>query len=229
MNGVIFWDFDGTLVYKNKSFLESLMKALEGEERRPSADVCQAYLLGTCSWNFPEKSYTDCTGEDWWADLLDKTSAFLKKNGIPECRSVKICEQFRKNVVTYPYVLYEDAEEILSYAKEKGYRNYILSNNFPELVRTVERFGLDRLFTDCFLSTDIGYEKPRVEIFEYALRHAGNPERVYMVGDNPEADIKGAAKAGIHTVLVHPDGAGKNGNKEADDIFQTLAEIKVIL
>lgn len=42
-----------------------------------------------------------------------------------------------------------------------------------------------------------------IEIFEYALHIAGNPEICYMIGDNPVADIQGGKGAGMKTILVH--------------------------
>jgi putative hydrolase of the HAD superfamily len=44
----------------------------------------------------------------------------------------------------------------------------------------------------CLSSANIGYEKPHSEAFKTALRECGNPETVWMIGDNIEADIKGA-------------------------------------
>ena len=41
---------------------------------------------------------------------------------------------------------------------------------------------------------------------------ANNPDVCYMVGDNPIADIDGAQKAGIKTILVH-----KKSNKISPD------------
>ena len=48
-----------------------------------------------------------------------------------------------------------------------------------------------------------GYEKPRREIFKYALSQAGNPEVSYMIGDNPIADYQGGLDAGMIPILVH--------------------------
>ena len=36
---------------------------------------------------------------------------------------------------------------------------------------------------------------------------AGNPEKCFMVGDNPQSDIKGALGVGIPAILVHNNDA----------------------
>lgn len=51
-------------------------------------------------------------------------------------------------------------------------------------------------------SARTGYEKPNPKMFAAALALAGTPERVWMVGDNPTADIAGAQAAGIPSILV---------------------------
>ena len=53
------------------------------------------------------------------------------------------------------------------------------------------------------VSGEIGYDKPRREIFEVAMRLAVHPDCCFFIGDNPIADGQGAANAGIHAMLVH--------------------------
>jgi putative hydrolase of the HAD superfamily len=59
----------------------------------------------------------------------------------------------------------------------------------------------------------VGAEKPHRAIFEHALRTVGveRTEDVWMVGDNPEADVGGALAVGIRALLadgVYPDSVG---------------------
>ena len=70
----------------------------------------------------------------------------------------------------------------------------------------------------------VGYEKPRKELYDYAINLAGNPDICYMIGDNPIADIGGAKNAGITAVAVH-----ECRESEADYYFETLSEIFEIL
>ena len=214
MKKAIFWDFDGTLD-------ESLRKYGHVIERA----ILKAFLMRVCSWYIPQKDYTDATDEKWWEKLLSNLEVFCRKNHIEQTEHAAICKTFRENVVAYEYKLYDDAEEILAYCREKGYENYLLPNNFPELVQVVRRFGLDQYFLNYFISSKIGYEKPRVEIFQYAFESAGKPEVCYMVGDNPIADIKGAGDVGLKTILVHKEAAEIVPNyrcKELRDIMKYL-------
>lgn len=203
MKKTVFWDFDGTLVETNQSFFEALNGALTEQGYGIDKAIIKDFLGEACTWNVPEQSYLHATGELWWKKLLDKVRVFCERNGVlPECIP-EICAEFRRRAVAYDYILYEDARSALEESAALGYENYLLSNNFPELIETVDRFGLKDLFCGFFLSSCIGYEKPRKEIFEYALKHAGNPQMCVMVGDNPIADIQGAQTAGMRTIQVH--------------------------
>lgn len=224
-NKVIFWDFDGTLIYSNESFLCSLTAAFKQYNYVFEDSKIKEFLVSACSWYVPSKEYTDMTGELWWQELLCKIQLFCEKSSIKRSDSELICKKFRENVINYNYELYDDAEDILSYCKNKGYDNYILSNNFPELVEVVKRFGLDKYITDCFLSSNIGYEKPRIEIFRYAIAKVNNPEYCYMIGDNPVADIQGGNEAGLQTILVHKADA----NACAKYVCENLIDIKEVL
>lgn len=165
----IFWDFDGTLIYSNESFKDSLEYAFKKYDYDFEECILKEFLVSACSWYMPELEYTNMTGDLWWENLIDKLQLFCNRQGIIEGDCNLICNQFRTNVISFKYKLYDDAQDILAYCKNRGYDNYILSNNFPELIQVIKNFNLDKYITDYFLSANIGYEKPRVEIFQYAI------------------------------------------------------------
>ena len=225
MKQTVFWDFDGTLVYCNQSFLDALQQALQEKQCETDRECCARFLQEASSWNHPEESYIGRTGECWWTDLQDKIKIFLDSIHVSLNVQNEICEMFRKNAISYSYHIYEDATEILEKTKRNGVSNYIISNNFPELIQTIEKMGISRYFEDVFLSANIGYEKPRAEIFQYALQQTGQPEMAYMVGDNPAADIQGAAAVGMRTIMVH----GTAPVADAEYTCRSLIEIQDIL
>ncbi|MGH7576825.1 MAG: HAD-IA family hydrolase, partial [Longimicrobiales bacterium] len=54
----------------------------------------------------------------------------------------------------------------------------------------------------------IGYEKPNPRAFRHVLNAVGPSGPVWMIGDNPIADVAGAAAVGIPGILVRSDGEG---------------------
>ncbi len=67
-----------------------------------------------------------------------------------------------------------------------------------------------------------GYEKPRKEIFEYAILNAGKPEIRYMIGDNPIADYEGGFKAGMIPILVHNTVEGMRCCEQLVDLLDMI-------
>lgn len=225
MKKVLFWDFDGTIIYPNESFLDALDRTVRRFGFEIERGDMRRFLHRACSWYSPEVSYENEIGGGWWRRLFGRFEIFFEGYGIPRVFYPEMEEFFRGLILDFRnYRLYEDAEGVLRECLEKGYLNYILSNNFPELSRVVECLGLGNYFAGYVVSSAVGYEKPRAEIFQRALQAAGDPEICYMIGDNPMADIRGGHEVGMKTVLVHT--AGGSG---ADWNCGRLTEIPAIL
>ena len=114
------------------------------------------------------------------------------------------------------YTPYDDALPILQDLSEKGWQHFIVSNNYPELPEVVSHLSFSDLITECITSGLVGYEKPNPGIFEHAMDRAGRPEKVWMVGDNINADVRGAEAVGIPAILVHTQVTEKPGYYAAD-------------
>lgn len=224
MKKAIFWDSDGTLLYGNESFKCSLIRALDIYGYSVDEKLIKQFLLGACSWNKPEEDHGDLNGEEWWERLLGGLRAFCEEQGVSPSDAIAVCSAFRSNVVSYEYEAYPDAKCVLQHFKAKGYENYIISNNFPELGEVFVRLGLDEEISGYVLSASVGYEKPKKEIFEYAVLNAGNPEVRYMIGDNPVADYEGGLKAGLKPILVHKKEDGKLCCEQLKELFDMIAE-----
>lgn len=67
--------------------------------------------------------------------------------------------------------------------------------------------GLLACFTVQTFSNEVQFAKPHPGIFQHTLEALGtqSPASVLHVGDNAQADIQGAAAAGMATALVTPD------------------------
>ena len=225
MKKALFWDFDGTLIHPNESFLDAMHTALSKHNFMVSPDEIRAFLRTACSWYTPEAAYTDKTGEQWWTALYDRFSLFYKKLGVPQAKEMIINNHFRQQILdSGNYALYDDAVPVLKRCIDMGYKNYILSNNYPELSSVAKELGLSTYISGYFVSSLIGYEKPRIELFRHALHVAGSPDYSCMIGDNPVADIQGGKAAGMNTILVHQNGDGSAGCQ-----CHTLSEIPSLL
>ena len=71
-------------------------------------------------------------------------------------------------------------------------------------VQKISNAGLKGFFSKLFMAEMVGYQKPDKRFFEYAIKsvHAHKSESL-MIGDDPDADIVGAAHAGIDQVYFN--------------------------
>lgn len=221
----LFWDFDGTLILPNESFLDALQHALKPFNYSVNPETIRIFLRSACPWYHPEKSYTDTTGVNWWDHFFESFEGFYMEHSIADSDREKINQLFKEYILNDKnYTVYPDADMVLHQCHGMGYKNYILTNNFPELAVIAKRIGLSKHIDDYIISTNIGFEKPRPELFQYALRIANVPDICYMIGDNPVADIQGGKQMGMKTIFVH-----KGICSEADYNCDDLKEIPALL
>ena len=103
--------------------------------------------------------------------------------------------------------LYFYARELLAYLSAHHYTLTLLSNGFREVqYKKLDNTGLRPFFDHIVLSDEVGFMKPHPGIFTCALGHfSAAPAEAIMIGDNFEADIRGAARVGIAQIYFNPD------------------------
>ena len=128
--------------------------------------------------------------------------------GVDPGRHAELARAFRARFVdgTVGWQVFSDTVPALRATAGAGWRNVIVSNHVPELTGLVDALGLSSLVEDVFSSALVGYDKPHPELFRHALHACGDPARRWMVGDNPEADVRGAQALGIPAVLIRTEG-----------------------
>ena len=126
-----------------------------------------------------------------WADRLQVSSVSL--NSAFLAAMAEICRPL------------EGAVELLDSLRGRA-RLGIITNGFGELQQIrLERTGLSERFELLVISELVGAAKPHPDIFLHALERMGNPspDRVLMVGDNPDTDILGGIQAGFDTCWIN--------------------------
>ncbi len=103
----------------------------------------------------------------------------------------------------------EGTRETLDGLAARGFRLGVVSNADGRVRRLLEELGLADRFEIIVDSHEVGFEKPDPRIFEVARAHFGEPaRRCAYVGDFPQVDMVGAARAGMAPVLLDPLGLG---------------------
>ena len=106
------------------------------------------------------------------------------------------------------------------------YRLGALSNGNADIFRV----GLGDIFDFAINAIDVGVPKPEPAMFKAACALLDlAPSQIVHVGDEPEHDIRGAARAGYRTVWVNRTGKPWPGGDPADAEIRTLDELEGIL
>jgi len=101
--------------------------------------------------------------------------------------------------------LVEGARKVLDYLHGR-YDVAIITNGFKEVqYDKIIKSGLSKYFRKIFISEEIGAQKPKKEIFEYAIKSMNAPKNSsLMIGDSWDADILGAMNFGIDQIYYNP-------------------------
>jgi putative hydrolase of the HAD superfamily len=120
------------------------------------------------------------------------------------------------------------AIETLKYLSQ-NYDLHIITNGFAESQRTkLKCSNLAHYFKTLTISEEVGAQKPHAHIFNSALKNAGSSMTVsHYIGDNLEADVKGAIDSGWqaywytqdHGAFQHPQCTAIKSLLELKHIF----------
>ncbi len=167
-------------------------------------------------------------------DYVERLRRILEAIGLGEDAERLAEEIWRRYLDEWPRQsrLDPEAPELLRRLRA-GYK-LALVTNFPDLPtahRVFDTLNLWEYFDAIVVSAEVGYRKPSPLIFQKALEQLKvKPQEAVMVGDTLEADIEGAKKLGIKTILIDPERARRGENPGgADAIIGSLRRLEEAL
>ena len=197
------WDFDtnarDTMVDVYSEF--NLDKTVTPEFEQ----FYQKYLYhNKILWERFQKGFISADELKWkrmWRTLLEFK---IGNEGLAKNLSGRFLEILPTKKNMFPYTV-----EILNYLSDKNYILHLITNGFEKTQwNKLRNSKIDHYFTEVITSEASNSVKPEKEIFEYAMKKSGAELKdSIMIGDNLEADIKGAMNAGMDAVFVNHIGA----------------------
>jgi len=124
---------------------------------------------------------------------------------------------------------FPEVKEVLSELKQRGLKIGLISNGYEEEIHIIlEKANLENAAFDIIIGVDtIKKVKPNPDIFRYAISKLDvKPEETVFVGDNVEADYKGAENAGIHALLVDRTEKRQSDIKTIKNLREVLSLIR---
>ena len=224
----IFWDFDGTLAYRDGMWTDTLLSVLHNNGITIiSKEHVKPFLNTGFTWHSPEIPHSDFFhGMKWWEYYEKYFSDIFQKLGISGEQSKKMSKEVRAEYLNIAkWHVYDDVENALIKLSNKKYVHIILSNHVPELLGLVKKLKIDMYFEKVYSSANIGYEKPNSKIFDYVTNDLRTDKtNCIMIGDSYESDIVGALNSGIEPILVR-----KENKKNYQWYCQSLKDITKVI
>ncbi|MEJ2177381.1 MAG: HAD-IA family hydrolase [Gammaproteobacteria bacterium] len=121
--------------------------------------------------------------------------------------------------------LFEGAIDLLELVSQRYQVGAITNGNAD-----VHRVGIGHYFDFSISASGAGASKPSPVIFQAAADHAGVvPENILHIGDDAERDICGAARAGMKTLWINPQGLPWNGPHQPNHEVRLVTELRDLL
>lgn len=204
----IMWDWNGTLLDDLKANFETINKLLTDRNLPPMKSLDEYRGL----FGFPVIDFYEKTG----FDLENERFEDIAKDYVREYYSRFFeCE------------LFFETEKILRYILASGREQLIVSATEQEsLLKQVEEFGIDHLFTEILGMSDI-YARSKVQLAERWMKENGiKAEDVLFIGDTTH-DYEVAKSIGCSCVLI-PSGHNSKERLQLTGatVLQGIAEIK---
>lgn len=168
-----------------------------------------------------------------WADYEAGT---LPKEQLRDIRFRRLLEHYRHDhpaeALSLSYRTYlaasnhllPGARDVLD-ALHGKYRLGLITNGLQEVQRPrLANTGIAPYFDFIVISDEIGAAKPDPAFFDHANREMGNPDPadVLVVGDNPNADIRGALNYGFHACWLRHPGTANHPKLGANHVIRDL-------
>lgn len=223
----ILWDLDQTILDFDRSMDYALRASFEHLGLTITNETVATYAaINDSYWKRFELG--EVTKEEV---LIGRFRTLFDKLGITKYQVEDIAGFYQEQLGSVAFFL-EDADKVICRLKEKGYRQYILTNGVNKTqANKIKISGLDQLVDGVFVSELIGYPKPMKEYYDACfLRLTGiSRAECLIVGDSLTSDMKGANNAGVAACWYNPDGMENTTDVVIDYEIRNLEEIYKIL
>lgn len=224
----VFLDIGDTVMRPNPSWEHVYAIAfqeygVEVEVGALRAALQRAYHHG----GFGFDDHFEASEETSFARTMEIDRAALADLGIgpmPEAFFRRLSELF---MLTSNWHVFPDVAPALSALRDRGLVIGAVSNWVWQLPELLHALKLVRYFDFIAASARVGFQKPHIGIFRWALAQAqAEPEEAIHVGDHLDADVAGARSAGIQPVLIdRRDRFGPDDLPAGTPRIRTLAEL----
>jgi len=161
--------------------------------------------------------------EEYWNK---RDGLLLRHLGLPPDR--KLLRKIQTRWFDYAECpLFPDVKLVLSKLRERGVKMGIISTAYEQDIDAItQKTGLQKELFEVIVGADtLKKTKPDPEVFKYALTKLKvKPQETLFVGDEIDADYRGAENAGIHALLIQRT---ENKTSQTSDL-STIASLEEV-
>ncbi|HET9588242.1 MAG TPA: HAD family hydrolase [Anaerolineales bacterium] len=238
LRAVIF-DLGGTLMYDRGSW-QSITARADEALTTYLRDEGMELNLSTFPLEFRRRLKKYFQQRD--KDLLETPYAFVLRDVLADKGYENVPDRVVRGaldrlfaVTQTNWVLEDDTLPTLKKLEADGYRLGLISNagDDQDVQQLAKRFGIASFFDFILTSAACSYRKPHPRIFELALSNwYFLPSEAAMVGDDLEADIRGAKNAGLYGIWINRRSGDRTENQppvQPDASLTSLSELPALL
>lgn len=160
--------------------------------------------------------------KQWWKDVV---YAVFREVG-----TIENFDQFFNEVYdtfrdSQGWMLFPETLDVLRELSNRRLKLGVISNFDSRIYTVMESLHVRQFFDAVVISSETGFAKPDLEIFEAAIEAMGFPApEILFVGDSLEDDVEAGSRAGLTTVLID-----RTGRHAGQNHVQRIASLKEIL
>ena len=222
---ILLFDADATLLDFKRSEKEAVIESLTCFGIPASDEIIEKYSeINDGYWQMLERGEIEKSKlyDARWQTLIDFYGF--------DCDAVALSKKYIDSLTTKSYEL-DGAIEICQKLYGK-FRMYLVTNGQKQ-VQEGRLFPspVFKFFDDCFISEDIGYEKPSIKYFEAVSKLIPDydAQKTIIIGDSLTSDMQGGINAGIDTCWFNPKKKKVPENMKINYVINELSELEKIL
>jgi putative hydrolase of the HAD superfamily len=159
-------------------------------------------------------------GRRFWHTLVHATFAQI---AVPNDFEIFFDELYWLFAQPTVWRLFPDVLPVLEHLRQQGYIVGVISNWDLRLHHLLQGLNLMPYLHHVSISAVVGWEKPHGAIFQHAMQAVGlQPNRALHVGDSLQADVQGAAQAGLQPLWLQRQGTPESTYPVIRDLYGVL-------